>query len=311
MKTEVTQRRLQREEIVQQLRQDPQALIQEEDARYHAELLAVTERLCDGMTGRRLVLLSGPSASGKTTTALKLEQLLQQRGVEACTVSLDNFYRGYGQAPRLPDGSFDYETVEALDIPRLKTCMRELVSEGETRLPVFDFLTHAPKAESVPLRVTDNAVIIFEGIHALNPLLREQLPEEALFRLFINVMSPVYDGEDKWLARRDLRLVRRLIRDVRFRDSTLENTMDMWKQVMRGETLYLFPYADTADMQFDTMHAYEPAMLGAQLLPLLQAVPATSRHAETVQHLIRALSAFEPLSEKRLPADALLREFIG
>lgn len=311
MTTEPTERRLQRAAIAERLHRDPQGLIQEEDARYRAELRAVADRLGNGGAGRRLVLLSGPSASGKTTTALNLEQLLQRDGVAACTVSLDNFYRGYGNAPRLPDGSFDYETVEALDIPRLKTCMRELVRNGETRLPVFDFLTHAPKAESVPLRVPANAVIIFEGIHALNPLLREELPEEALFRLFINVMSPVYDGEDKLLARRDLRLVRRLIRDVRFRDSSLENTMDMWRQVTRGETLYLFPFADTADMRFDTMHAYEPAMLGAQLLPLLQAVLADSRHADTVRHLIRALSVFEPLPEAWLPAEALLREFIG
>ncbi len=303
-------RSLHRQQISELLRLDPHWLIRKEGERYEKEIRTVAARV-GAMHGRCLVLLSGPSASGKTTTAFKLEHQLRAHGREVHTVSLDNFYRGYGKAPRLPDGSYDYETVEALDLPLLEACMQELIADGCTRLPVFDFLVHAPATERVELCIPEDSIVIFEGIHALNPRLRQHLPADNLFKIFINVMSSVNDDGGELLSARDMRLVRRLLRDVRFRNSSPDNTMDMWRQVVRGEDLYLFPYVDTADAVFDTTHAYEPAMLGAQLLPLLREMPADSRYIETAQRLIAALSEFEPLSEHLLPDNALLREFIG
>lgn len=303
-------RLLSRKQIADLLRFDPSWLIRKEGERYEKEVRDIAARLAS-VSGRRLVLLSGPSASGKTTTAFKLEERLRALGREACTVSLDNFYRGYGKAPRLPDGSYDYESVEALDLPLLETCMQELLHNGETQLPVFDFHTHSPKEERIPLRLAEGSVVIFEGIHALNPLLRRHLPEQNLFKIFINVMSPVMDGDEVLLSARDLRLVRRLLRDIRYRNSSIENTMDMWRQVVRGEDLYLFPFAGTADVSFDTTQAFEPAMLGAQLLPLLSEVSETSIYAATIVRLIDALSRFEPLAEDLLPPESLLKEFVG
>lgn len=303
-------RRLVCEEINRAVRDDIQRFIRSEDERYTSELSALADRLI-AAPHRLLVLLSGPSASGKTTTANKLAALLRERGREAYTVSLDNFYRGYGYAPLLPDGSYDYESVEALNIPLLRSCMRELLTQGCTQLPLFDFLTHAPKAERVELRVPEHAVVIFEGIHALNPVLEGELPADGRFKVFINVNSSVYSGDAPLLSGQDLRLVRRLLRDVRFRNSSPENTMDMWRQVTRGEQLYLLPFANTADVTFDTTHAYEPAMLAPELLPLLCALPKDSRHALTAERLIKALSAFTPVSTALLSKEALLREFLG
>ena len=127
----------------------------------------------------------------------------------------------------------------------------------------------------------------------------------------VNTLSPIYDGSDKLLARRDLRLVRRLLRDERFRSSAVENTMEMWPQVTRGEGLYLFPYADTVDMVIDTTHAYEPCAFAPELLPLLEAVPASSPYAGELAALRDKLSCFAPLSETLIPRDTLLREFLG
>lgn len=285
--------------------------IAEENRRYFDEVDNVAAELNEEMTGRCLVMLSGPSSAGKTTTAAKITEALQKRNRTAHIVSLDNFYRGAGQAPILPDGSHDYESLEALNMPRLQQCMAELLSDGHTELPLFDFHTRQPAPQTEPLYIHKNDVVIFEGIHALNPVLEEHLPRDNVFKIFINVMQPVYDGWNKVLARRDLRLVRRMLRDYRFRNSSLENTLDMWKQVVRGENLYMFPYVDTADVIFDTTHAYEPAMLGPQLLPLLREVSPDSPHAATVAHLIDALSQFEPLAVSDLPADSLLREFVG
>ncbi len=292
------------------LQYDPRWLVQKENDRYHKEIVSVAKRI-DQKHGRSLVLLSGPSASGKTTTAFKIQQQLRAMGRDTHTVSLDNFYRGYGKAPMLPDGSFDYEAVEALNLPLLERCMKELLENGKTNLPVFDFLTHAPGTETNELRISEDSIVIFEGIHALNPLLRRHLPQNMLFTVFINAMSSVNCNGEEWLSSRDIRLSRRLLRDVRFRNSSLENTMDMWRQVVRGEELYLFPYSDTADAAFDTTHAYEPAMIGALLLPLLQAMPQTCPYFNQAKELARALVMFRPLSEQWLPQDALLREFIG
>ncbi len=294
------------------LHRDAQRMIAEEEQRYRGNVGRVAAYLNETMAGRCLVMLSGPSSAGKTTTANTLKRELEAAGRQASIVSLDDFYRGYGLAPQLPDGSFDYEAIEALDLPQLQTCMKELLTDGVTTLPQFDFHTHSPKPERRELRIAENSVVIFEGIHALNPLLEEHLSGGHVFKLFINVLSRVYDDDDsKLLARRDLRLCRRMLRDYQFRSSSIENTLDMWRQVVRGEELYMFPFVETANAKFDTTHAYEPAMIGPRLLPILRAVPSDCKGYDTVAHLIDALSRFDPLSAEWLPSDSLLREFIG
>ena len=305
------QRTLRVADINERLKTDPQRMIEEECARYLANVRRVAEHMASRKTGRCLVLLSGPSSAGKTTTANNLKRELEARGKQASIISLDDFYRGKGQAPLLPDGSYDYESIEALDLPLLQTCMKELLTDGVTQLPRFNFNTREPEPQKQELRVTDTSVVIFEGIHALNPMLEDHLPTDNVFKIFINVMSRVYDGEDTLLTRRDLRLCRRMLRDYQFRNSSIENTLDMWRQVVRGENLYMFPYVDTAHAVFDTTHAFEPALLAPRLLPLLREVSTDSVYAQTIAHLTDALSRFCSLSAERLPADSLLWEFVG
>lgn len=297
--------------INERLKTDPQRMIQEECARYLDNVRRVAEHMASEMTGRCLVFLSGPSSAGKTTTANNLKRELETLGRQASIISLDDFYRGRGQAPLLPDGSYDYESIEALDLPQLQACMKELLTDGVARLPRFNFNTHEPEPEKYELRIAENSVVIFEGIHALNPILEEHLSGDNVFKIFINVMSRIYDGEDTLLTRRDLRLCRRMLRDYQFRNSSIENTLDMWRQVVRGENLYMFPYVDTADAVFDTTHSFETAMLAPRLLPLLREVPTDSPYAQTITHLIEALSRFATLSTDELPDDSLLWEFVG
>ncbi len=305
------QRTLRVATINERLKKDSQGMIEEECARYLDNVRRVTEHMVAKMPGRCLVLLSGPSSAGKTTTANNLKRELEARGRQASIISLDDFYRGKGQAPLLPDGSYDYESIEALDLQQLQTCMKELLTDGVTQLPRFNFNTREPEPQKHELRITDTSVVIFEGIHALNPKLEDHLPTDTVFKIFINVMSRVYDGEDTLLTRRDLRLCRRMLRDYQFRNSSIENTLDMWRQVVRGENLYMFPYVDTANAVFDTTHAFECAMLAPRLLPLLREVPTDSPYAQTVAHFTEALSQFCPLSTEGLPSNSLLWEFVG
>lgn len=305
------QRTLQLNEINARVLQDPTAFIAEECQRYHDNVNRVADHLHAQFSGRCLVMLSGPSSAGKTTTANNLKRGLEAYGRQVSIVSLDDFYRGWGLAPQLPDGTFDYESIEALDLPQLHTCMQNLLTDGVAQMPRFNFETHMPETETYELRVSEHSVVIFEGIHALNPLLQEHLPEDGVFKVFINVMSRVLDGDDVLMTRRQLRLCRRMLRDYQFRNSSVENTLDMWRQVVRGERLYMMPFADTAQAVFDTTHAFAPTMLAPKLLPLLREVPKDSPFADQVEEMIAALSKLVPLSTDRLPHDALLREFVG
>ena len=282
-----------------------------EEARYREAVEAVASAIHDAKDGRRFVLLSGPSSSGKTTTAGLLKAALAAKGTETHVISLDDFYLGEGKAPLLPDGRPDYESIDALNLPLLQACLTELVQKGETALPQFDFSARCPKAERVPLCLEPDAAVILEGIHAFNPCLGAYLPPAMTTRLFINTLSRFSDASGVWLSRRDLRLVRRILRDDRFRASPFSHTMGMWPQVARGETLYLFPYADTADLVIDTTFAFEPCLFRGFLLPLLAAVPSIDPHADTARRLAALLDVFPPLDAALLPQESMLREFIG
>lgn len=311
MKNTAQKRILQLAQINERARTAPGELVAEENRRYREDLEALAAFLAESDDGRRLTMLSGPSSSGKTTTALLLRDSLRARGLDAHVVSLDNFYRGRCCAPQLENGEYDYEALEALNLEQLHQCMKELLQDGCTHLPRFDFVTGRPAPELTPLQLERDSVVIFEGIHALNPVFEQHLPREHMYKVFVNTLTPIYSGDEKWVRRRDLRLVRRLLRDERFRSSSFENTLNMWRQVVRGENLYLFPYVDTVDWIIDTTHAYEPCLFAGALLPQLHTVADDHPDSELVHHLERVLDAFMRLPDALVPADSLLREFLG
>ena len=311
MKNFYQRRGLQLEEINRRAYRDPASFAEEENQRYIDEVNRLSRFLAVHLNKRRIVMLCGPTSSGKTTTALLLRDALREIGVDAHTVSIDDFYRGRELAPVLEDGSYDYESLEALDLRKLQGCMQDLVYAGRTQLPIFDFVTGRPAETTRELVMGSDSVVIFEGIHALNPIFEEHLSTDSLYKIFINTVTPIYDGSDKLLARRSLRLVRRMFRDERFRGSPVADTLKMWPQVVRGENLYMFPYVDTADIILDTTHAYEPCVLGPQLLPLLEQAGENCPDRETVEQLKTALRRFTPMDPELVPEDSMLREFLG
>ena len=299
------------QEINRRAVQDPKGFVEEEEHRYATEVTELSKLLVEDMDDRCLIMLAGPSSSGKTTTAGMLCSELQRNGVDAHVISLDDFYRGRRQAPQLADGSYDYEALEALNLEQLRCCMKELLQDGISQIPVFDFLTGSPAEQKRELRIGHNSAVIFEGIHALNPIFEQHLPQENLYKVFINTMTAIYDGEMKLLARRQLRLVRRLLRDARFRNSPPDNTLQMWQQVVRGENLYMFPYVDTVDYAIDTTHAYEPCVFTKELLSLLGELPKNDPFIATAEQLQSAIHQFEPLPTSLVTCHSMLREFIG
>ncbi len=308
--TEIIRPSLQKSEINRRMTADPAAFVAEECVRYRENVAEVERWLNDASVKRRVLLLAGPSSSGKTTTANILCDSLRRDGVDAFVVSLDDFYRGRGLAPLLPDGSYDYESPEALDLSQLAACIRSLLDEGRAMLPQYDFKAGKPKAEKVPLTLTHRSVVIFEGIHALCPALVDRLPKKHVKKLFIHTRSRFYDGEECLLSRREIRLVRRMVRDEKHRGTTAAQTLSMWPQVVHGEETYLFPYADTVDMTIDTTHAFEPCMTAEQALPLLNAIPADHPHHAVAEHLIAALGGFVEAPLSLLPPNCILREFL-
>lgn len=306
-----TARRLAVDEVNRRIEREPETFVAEECVRYRAEVARAEAWLNDERVRRRVVLLSGPSSSGKTSTANLLCDRLRRDGADAYVVSLDNFYLGRGRAPQLPDGSFDYESPEALNLPLLAQCVRGLLEDGYAVLPEYDFQAGVSRPGQVELSLKSRSVVIFEGIHALHPHLRDQLPEKHVKRLLIRAHSTFFDGEREILDGRQIRLARRLVRDERFRNSPAVNTLSMWPQVVRGEELYLFPHADCADMVIDTTHAFEPCMIVPRLLPLLQTVPPEHPHFQTAQTLREAMERFAAAPYSLLPPDSILHEFLG
>ncbi len=305
------------EYINRMAREDPQALIAKSEARYRSivENIAVQ---ASRQAGHKLILLAGPSASGKTTTAQKLAEALGRTGSQTFRISLDDFYLPKEEIPPLPDGSRDLESIEALDLPLLRNTLRDLMENGQGTLPVFNFAT-GRRETGKTLRLARDDMLVLEGLHALNPLLSESLTggsirSAQMTKVYISVASRIYnEKEEIILNKRGLRLARRILRDAQFRKSSAEETLLMWPSVTRGEEKWLTPCKPNADVLINAIHIYEPCVFRDRLCPLLAKIGGSADTPATgaARRLARALELFAPLPENMVPADSLLREFLG
>ncbi|MBQ4617906.1 MAG: AAA family ATPase [Clostridia bacterium] len=299
------------EEVNARIRADEAAFVEEEEARYRANVERVASTLASRVKGCCPVLLCGPSSVGKTTTARRLCAALERQGVASVVVSLDDFYRGLGNAPRLPDGRHDYESPEALDLVRLHRCVEELMQTGQTRLPIYDFQAGRPSDRTRSLVTAGDTAVIFEGVHAFTPSVTETVSMgREVPRVFVNTGSRFLCGDETVLLRRDVRLARRLLRDERTRASSFHHTMTMWDQVLYGTETYILPYVEERDLTVDTTLGYEPSVMAAPLLARLSALDGTPYEAEG-RRLCRAFRRFEPLPLSIVPPTSVLTEFLG
>lgn len=291
--------------------ENPEAFCKECERKYNKKIQKIAKDIADNQE-KTIVMLAGPSSAGKTTTAKKLREALADLNIVCHTISLDDFYLNNCDSPRFPDGTPDYETVDALDIPLFEKTMNKLLTEGEALIPEFDFLTGERKKEYNPLKITPSDVIIVEGLHALNPIITKHIPTEYLLKIYINVSSRIYDkNKDIVLNKRNMRFIRRMVRDYKFRGNSVEETFKMWITVRYGEDAYLFPFKDNADIKINTIHLYETCILKDIAIELLSEVSKESEFYKESQRLIRNLNRFPQINSSVVPEDSLLREFIG
>ncbi len=290
---------------------NPEKLVALSEERFKNIIDATADKIV-ATEGRMIIMLAGPSASGKTTTAHKLAQSICARGINCYVLSLDDFYLNRCEVPGYAEGKPDYETVYALDLPLLRASLSSLLEGKQTELPVFDFTVGRRAEKGKTLQLMQQDAIIVEGLHALNPVITDPLPQESLLKMYISVSSRIYkESGETILNKRQLRFMRRLVRDYLFRASSAQNTLELWVNVRRGEDRYLFPYSHLADIRINSTHYYEPCLFAPLVKELLEKEPISEAFQEETHILLKALSAFTPIDLKLVPEDSLLREFVG
>lgn len=301
-------KRLVSSELICLAARQPEQLAAWSEEQYNAQMTGLAGQIL--ASGRHIVMLTGPSAVGKTTTARKLAAEIRRSGCRGTVLSLDDFYVGEGRYPKNPDGTDDYESLQSLDLPVLHRCLQELYRDGVCQAPVFDFHAQLPSGQqTVDCR---DGVVIIEGLHALNPMLTESLPREAVFCLYASLREEyaAADGS-RSLATRDIRLARRLVRDYLFRGHGAFFTLGLWGHVCSGEDRYIKPYKTRADRLVDTTHTYE-VCLWHKVLDAMPADPAaTPAQKRQLEALRKKFLPFPALGTELVPADSMLREFIG
>lgn len=294
------------------IRRDPLGFMAECDSRYQDKICAAADLICKNMKECPVVLLSGPSGSGKTTTANKIRQELERRGVGSHAISMDDYFvrQDPRTAPRTPEGDIDYESPQMMDLALLDEHFAKLTRGEWVLVPKFEFSRQMRNdSRGTPLKVGKDEVAIFEGIHALNTQLTARHPEAT--RLYISARSDVLDGETLRFKGTWMRLTRRAVRDYNFRGTDVQGTLDMWANVRRGEKLYISPYKNTAHMLFDSSLAYEVSAMACYARPLMAALPEENQRRHELLELVKAFDYFEPIDPALVPADSLIREFIG
>lgn len=278
------------------------------------DFLKKVTSICDILIkdkNKKILLLAGPSGSGKTTTSHLIRQELSKNGVSSAVISLDNFYGGNHEIPKLEDGRPDFESVFSLDIKEIHRCLSEIINNGVTNMPVFDFLKHERSKDILKIDVSDGGILIVEGLHALNPVIIDTLDKESILKVYISVNDSIYDENNNvLLSSRDIRFIRRLSRDAVYRNSTAVNTLHLWTAVIKGEEKYLYCFKETADIKIATLHQYEPCIFKSITKELLKDLPKTAENYENAMKIYKAIDDFVGLDKSFVPNGSLLKEFI-
>ena len=259
----------------------------------------------------KLILISGPSSSGKTTFSKRLSVQLMANGLKPYPVSLDDYFVNRVDTPKDESGNYDYESLYALDLDFFNQQLQALLNGEEVELPRFNFNTGMREMSGNRLKVDDNMILILEGIHALNPELTPHIPAESKFKIYVSALTTILLDNHNYIPTTDNRLLRRIIRDYKYRGYSAEETISRWPSVRAGEEKWIFPFQENADVMFNSALLFELAIIKDYAEPILRKVPNNRPEYSEAYRLRKFLEYFIPLQDKELPPTSLLREFLG
>ncbi len=292
------------------------------DKGYTTELINLAEALQEKKIARiaemiaerknvKMVLIAGPSSSGKTTTCKRLSVQLLTNGIKPVGISLDDYFVDRELTPKDSSGEYDYEHVEALNIKLLNEQMNALMAGDEVELPKYNFQTGKSEKSGRRLKLNGNEVLVVEGIHALNPMLTSQIPEENKFRVYASALTTILLDDHNYVPTTDNRLLRRIIRDYKYRGVSAQDTIRRWPSVRAGENKWIFPFQENADVMFNTAMLFELGVIKSQAVPLLELVPEDCEEYSEAYRLLKFLKYIRPIPNIQVPPTSLLREFLG
>ena len=261
--------------------------------------------------GTRFVLISGPSSSGKTTFSKRLQIQLLVNGIKPVIISMDNYFVNRVDTPRDENGDWDFENINALDLPYFRQQMSDLLDGKEVELPTYSFEKGERIFDGKRLRLAKDSVIILEGLHALNPSLLPNIPREATYKIFVSALTTINIDNHNWIPTIDIRLLRRIVRDYKYRNYSARETISRCPSVMRGEEKWIYPFQEEADVMFNSALLFELAVLKRHAEPILAEVPKFCDEYTEAHRLIKFLQYFVAIPEKEIPPTSLLREFVG
>ena len=287
-------------------------IIQVAEALHEKKLAGIADMIAARKDELKLVLIAGPSSSGKTSTAQRLSIQMAVNGLRPMPISMDDYYLNRVDSPRKPDGSYDFECLEAIDLELFNEHLQKLLAGERVKMPKYNFRTGFREYRGNELQMQENSVLVVEGIHGLNEKLTASIPANKKMKIYVSALTPMSFDEHNRIHTTDARLLRRMVRDSQFRSHDAEATLLRWGDVREGEEKYIFPFQTSADVVFNTTLIYELAVLKKYAVPLLEAVPRTAGKAfMTAQRLLTMLYYVKEIDDAAIPNNSILREFVG
>jgi uridine kinase len=282
------------------------------EALHEKKIAQIADEIAQHSDRLRVILIAGPSSSGKTTFAQRLSVQLKVNGLRPVSVSLDDYFVNRDMTPRDENGNYDFESIEAIDLALFNRQLVELIEGKKVEVPTYNFQKGVREYRGNMLQVEKNQPIIIEGIHGLNERLTSSIPKENKFKIYVSALTQLNIDDHNRIPTTDTRILRRIVRDSQFRSNDALNTIKMWPSVRRGEEKYIFPFQEDANVMFNSALIYELSVLKRYAEPLLQKIDSRYREFSKARILLKFLDYFLPFDEEdEIPPNSIIREFIG